>query len=65
MSKIVSGHMKRAIVRARKQLRSASSSQILTYGLNRYRLAQKQAPVLIVLKPKTTGKQADTISCQE
>lgn len=52
MNGVVSGEMRRAIVRARRTLRGATTASMLDYGLNRYRLAQNQSPIIIVVKDK-------------
>jgi hypothetical protein len=62
MKGLVSGQMKRAIVRARKQLRGSTTRQLQDYGLNRYRVARKIAPIVILVKSRksTEAEKSDS-----
>lgn len=60
MSEITSGPMNLAIARARERLRKSTKAQLQSYGLNRYRLAEKQPTIAIVVEHTATKDDAST-----
>lgn len=57
MTSVLSEQMKRAIVNARRRLRDSSVDELQGYGLNRYRVAQKKKPLVVVVNRRRIKKR--------